>query len=605
MKKVRWIILVALLLGAAALRLWDFTSPWTNDYRGWGGSFYSNIARNYLKFGYIETKAAPVSSINPPDAAHFEYYLHHPPMTGWLVSLSFRLFGYHEWAARIIPVLCSMGALVLLYLIMRRFWNAQTSLIGLALAAVVPMAAFYGSFVDVQGPIPLFFTMLTFYLYLRFDERRTWGRWLWVLGAFFLAALCDWPAYYIVPFIVLHHVFSKGREGRRQRRKWRILLLPALAVVIFAAFLTYADWVEHGEVSFDVREMAGCFLYRAFATSGDNIDDEAQFTAADWFNKHSEYFHVMFTIPVLVLTTAGLVFYIYKVITRTLERGSGIIAIFLTFGLLHVVIFRQGAFVHEYWGYYLYPALAMLAAVFCTGVSERLLPHSSALRNIFCLAVVLPSLLVATLSCVNLEHTRNSADFATRGRMIGEEYRREYVILADKRLGWNYQFAFHLDNYVEFARPFTANLQVAADLPDGGIFFLSRRSLGDMPSEEFRRRLAQRGGYLFASALVIDVTGMSPELGEVKIPRPYDIEAEYDGENVTIRWKHDQPEKVKHYIVYARTDTQTFFSERFPIGNETETSAPYRLYQPKTITVTAVDEKGNETGFTNTVRITP
>ena len=129
-----------------------------------------------------------------------------------------------------------------------------------------------------------------------------------------------------------------------------------LAVVIFAAFLTYADWVEHGEVSFDAREMTGCFLYRAFATSGDNIDYEAQFTAADWFNKHSEYFHVMFTIPVLVLTTAGLVFYIYKIITRTLERGSGIIAIFLTFGLLHVVIFRQGAFVHEYWGYYLYPA---------------------------------------------------------------------------------------------------------------------------------------------------------------------------------------------------------------------------------------------------------
>ena len=603
MKNVKYIVLVALLLLAAVLRLWDFTSPWTDDLRGQCGSYYGNIARNYLKFGYIETKAAPVSSINPPDAAHFQYYLHHPPMTGWLVSLSFRAFGYNEWAARLVPVLCSMGCLVLLYLIMRRFWNTQTALTGLAFAAVVPMAAFYGSFVDVQGPIPLFFTMLTFYLYLRFDERRTWGRWLWVLGAFFLAALCDWPAYYIVPLIVIHHFFSKGAGPHRPRRKWRILLLPALAVVVFAGFAIYSNWVEFGEASLDVREMTSGFFYRAFATRGDT--DEAQFTAADWFGRHSEYLHEMFTIPVLLLTVAGLLFHIYKVVSGTLERGDGIVAIFLIFGLLHVVIFRQGAFVHEYWGYYLYPAVAMLAAVFCAGMGKRLLPHSSVLRNTFTLAIVLPALVAAAPACVDLEQARNSADFATRGRLIGEERWRGHVILADKRLGWNYQFAFHLDNHVEFARPCAPNLQIAAEQPDGCVFFLSKESLKGMPVHEFRRSLVQKGGWLFASALAVDVTGLSPELGEVEIPRPYDVTAEYDGENITIRWKHDQPEKVKHYNIYSRTDAQTFFSDRTSVGSETEAGMTHILRKPLTIAVVAVDEKGRETGFTNTVRVTP
>ena len=38
---------------------------------------------------------------------HGEDYLHKPPLLYWLVMASYQIFGVHDWAARLIPVLAS------------------------------------------------------------------------------------------------------------------------------------------------------------------------------------------------------------------------------------------------------------------------------------------------------------------------------------------------------------------------------------------------------------------------------------------------------------------------------------------------------------------
>jgi len=610
MKSYWTIVLIALLVLAAALRLWDFGSPWTDDPRGWGGSFYGNIARNYLEFGYAETKAAPVRSVNPPDAGHFEYYLDHPPMTGWLVSLSFRVFGYCEWAARLVSVLCSMGGLILLFLIFRRFWKPKVVLIAMALAAVAPMAVFYGSFVDVQGPIPFFFILLAFFLYLRFDEKRMWGRWLLVLAAFFLATLSDWPAYYLVPVILVHHFFSRREEGR----KWRVLLLPAVALAVIALFVLYVNWVQYGEASFDINQMVGWFMHRAVSTAHEGSGES--YNVFGWLGKIIQNLRLMFTLPVLVLAATGALFYFVKIIARERDRGDGVLAALLAIGLMHIVIFQQGAYVHPFWGYYLYPAIALLVALCIVRFGEALLTRVSAVRAIFYLAITLAACAASTLQDVNLQRTQSSADYARLGGTLKDYVSPRTLILAEEKLPdfWNYRFAFYIANQMEYAKPCAPNLQVSDSHKEGVVFLMNMENPGDPVMSNFKTAVQEyavkhdSNRMRVAAAFAVDVAGMWPALGEAGVAPPHDIKVDYSGWRINVSWQHDESQKVKRFNIYARFDAQIFYtdaSDYFTFSGNGEAAMRYDLRAPVTIIVTAVDEDGRETGFAEEARISP
>src|ERR1700677_1531186 len=43
---------------------------------------------------------------------HGEPYFHKPPLLYWLVMASYRLFGVHDWAARLVPALASFGSVL-------------------------------------------------------------------------------------------------------------------------------------------------------------------------------------------------------------------------------------------------------------------------------------------------------------------------------------------------------------------------------------------------------------------------------------------------------------------------------------------------------------
>jgi 4-amino-4-deoxy-L-arabinose transferase-like glycosyltransferase len=612
MKNYRIVLLALLLVLAAVLRLWDFAAPWTDDLRGWGGSFYGNIARNYAEFSCAETKGAPVRSVNAPDSAHFEYYLDHPPMTGWLVSLSFRVFGYHEWAARLVPVLCSIGGLILLWLIMRRFWKPRTALIAMAFAAVAPMAAYYGSFVDVQGPIPFFFVLLTLHLYLRFDERRTWGRWLCVLAAFFVATLADWPVYYLVPLILVHHFFSRAQP----RRQWRIILLPLLALVVLAGFVAYINWVQYGSASFDISDMLLWFEHRAVSTAYEGSGEDS------WLGTILWNLRVMFTLPLLVVAATGLLFYIFRILGGERDRGDGVLAMLLAFGLLHIVIFRQGAYVHEFWGYYLYPAVVVLAAMCIVKMGEIFSSKSATRQNAFCLVLALATCAPAVVSDFNLQRTRNSTVYASMQTELGAIRPAGALVMAEENMPhyWNYRFAFYMKERVEYARACAPNLQVAAEFRPGAAILLNID--GKARDLAFKQRLldylADRGVGPFmvieqpARIVGIKVTGLSPELDGVGVERPYALLASYDGRKLRIQWAHEQPDKAAHFNIYCKsdgetffTDAQSYFSSEVKFAGETDAVIACKMRAPVTIIVTAVDSEGRETGFGPAVRIAP
>src|SRR4051812_22161454 len=71
-----------------------------------------------------------------------EPYLDKPPLFYWFVMGSYALFGYHAWAARLVPALAVHGAVLAGYVLGRRLLGERSAWWGAALLTIAP--AFLG-----------------------------------------------------------------------------------------------------------------------------------------------------------------------------------------------------------------------------------------------------------------------------------------------------------------------------------------------------------------------------------------------------------------------------------------------------------------------------
>jgi 4-amino-4-deoxy-L-arabinose transferase-like glycosyltransferase len=67
-----------------------------------------------------------------------EPYLDKPPLLYWLVMLSYRVFGVHDWAARLVPALAVHGTILLSYLFARRLLGERAAFRGTLLLTLAP-----------------------------------------------------------------------------------------------------------------------------------------------------------------------------------------------------------------------------------------------------------------------------------------------------------------------------------------------------------------------------------------------------------------------------------------------------------------------------------
>src|SRR5439155_9997210 len=67
-----------------------------------------------------------------------EPYLDKPPLLYWLVVLSYKAFGVHDWAARVVPALAVHGTILLTYLFGRRLLGERAAFRGAILLTLAP-----------------------------------------------------------------------------------------------------------------------------------------------------------------------------------------------------------------------------------------------------------------------------------------------------------------------------------------------------------------------------------------------------------------------------------------------------------------------------------
>ncbi len=347
------LLFAVLLVLAAGVLCWDIGEPWVGRHEGWNGAVWSLAARAHVEYGLGATRLGAVTNGDHDRPADFVYYADHPPLLPLAVAGAFALLGEHEWAARLLSVLASLGSLVLVYLIGRELGGAPLALLAAFVFAFLPMSAFYGRMVDHEAPTG-FLALLAVLLYLRWRASRRGG---WLAASLAVLALgmgFGWPAYYLAGLLPLHHLLVP--DGGR--RDWRVLAFPAVALAAFALFLAHVWLLRGGD---GLRELAAMFATRTGAGTADYHEGPAErFTWLGFLWLWAKRGAGLFTLPALLAAALGL---------ASLGRDGGgrpgarsVPLLLLAFGLIHVLLFRQGAWVHEYWAFYLSAPLALLAA---------------------------------------------------------------------------------------------------------------------------------------------------------------------------------------------------------------------------------------------------
>lgn len=349
------LLFVIPLLVGGWLRSCDLLKPYENGHRGACAAFFALMAKNHLRYGLTTT--AGVSILNPVgvENQYFNYYLHHPPGAVLLASIGASLGGTNPSGLRLVFLPLSIGIVLLIYRLARPRGRRAAAAAG-GIAALVPIATYYGAFVNFEIPT-LFFLLLTLHLYLRYqrtvrpkDRRR-------MLMAFAAAVGCDWIALGL-PFCLA--VFRPFRippsptEPPRPRRLAPLLLLVGIAVLVAVKALYWCQLQRFGN---DPDAGQGLLYYlRVTPFSPD-------FHWPVFRTRVAGYIDHLFGLPLVMIALAGLLIVLGRFLRRRLDDLDLAALVTFSIGIANELILASHATGHDYYLLYLMPASALLGAI--------------------------------------------------------------------------------------------------------------------------------------------------------------------------------------------------------------------------------------------------
>ena len=409
--------LVTLLIGVDERFLFGHT--------GWCAARRAVAGRNFLKYGFLATHFGPVENYGIVTPGQFETYWHHPSGTHLLIGLSFRLLGVGEWQARLVPVLLMLGCFGCFHALARRWWRGYGLVAALAFFITMPMLGYYGPFVN-QEALTLLAMLASTVLYVRWREAPSGRRAALAAAAAFLAAWSDWP-WLVWAFGLALVELGRLARARRLDLRW---LAPFSAAVLLGVLgvVTHLVLIEQaGHPGDPVDPVEGFKHIFGFRTGGEGESLGSVLAAGGhrWVE--------LFT-PGLI--AAGLLWLPVAALDLCRRRATlrhAVAALSLAVGVVWVVVFRQGARIHEFWPLYAAPFFIIAAADLVERLGDLMAPRRWAhLRPLRAATGVLLVALIAAQAATGYagilgRHRQPDRDNAHEG----EDWRLRHTLLGE------------------------------------------------------------------------------------------------------------------------------------------------------------------------------
>ena len=391
----------ALVLALAVFLLTlNVATPWHSSHED-NGLVFESAAINHIRFGLGFTKGQDFfdATVDPPvitpgsihprgvsDAQEFQYLLtgpaqpelydHHPPLLGLTVAASLLTFGYHFWAVRLVPIVFTLLALLLFYLLMTLLFESRRLAVFSALLLITfPIAAYYGR--DVAHEAPTMCCELGMALCYTLWRRRGAAlpsqahrddRWLiGVAGCVALGMAYGWPMFFFAWILLALDTL------RTRRIDWRLALATGVTVsLMFSLVIVQMAWVA----GWSLTPLREAFLTRSASTGPQSTG--AQFVG--WVVQILHHNILDFGPWTWLALPAGLIFLWRRFRREGLTLPIQVIALFGLGGLAHILVFREGAYIHDYWQFYLIPFYAALLGWGGYELASALAPWLPAMR---------------------------------------------------------------------------------------------------------------------------------------------------------------------------------------------------------------------------------
>ncbi len=411
------LLLVALLALAFLIQVTPrLGAPFGASHDGFNGSLWSVGSRELRTRGAVPSKLGADLDLDLGRRG----YAHHPPLIYAAVATSELFVGERPEATRLPVVVASVFLVFIVFFLLCELGLAPlAAALGVGLAFSSPMFFVYGALPDT-AIFGLAFAALLLLLWQRYLSGKTVSSAL-IGTAAAASALASWQG--VLVAVLVSALAARRLTRHRELAPLAVILGTVLAVVAVFAWI----WWVYG--SFD--ELRAVSEHR----SGGSVAFTTSLTT------QGEHLQALFPV-IWVLAPLACVAAIAAKATRTV----GLLAVSVVVG--YALVFRQGAFIHDYWNYWTLLPLAIGLGALLQWVSGRL-PERPAL-------ILVPLISVAVLAGGLGLTARAPARLAiVGGRPLGE-------MLAGSARRWppSQRFAFYQEG-----QPFFPNLAYYARRP--------------------------------------------------------------------------------------------------------------------------------------------
>ena len=323
---------------ALALRLPTFVEPWVGVHNAWGGAFYGNVARNFLRYGMWTTAFAPVVNSGVVEPSQFEVYFHHPVLSMWLTAVSFSMFGIHEWSARLMPLLFSMLTIVMVFRIALATASRSQALMALVIMAVLPVDTYYSAHLDPNNSISIFFTVFAVDAYRRWSAGHRRGDFVQLAVALAMGCLSGWFTYLVIPGLVLHGWFSRP-AGERRAVIVSLAVLPAISIAVFGLFLLHRKIALAGIGPEVFDALSDRLLKRTVSLQAGRVEI---------LKAYLHQLLSLYTLPMVGLSIAWLIMFAGDLRRGAVSLGEWCVVLLWSYGFLYAMAFPGHLLSHDF-----------------------------------------------------------------------------------------------------------------------------------------------------------------------------------------------------------------------------------------------------------------
>ena len=292
------------------------------------------------------------------------YFEEYPqmPILPWMFLISWGIFGFHFWAARIIIVLFSLGSVVLIYLLAKKLTkdNEFVSILAAALFSILPLGVFFGR--NIQPEMPALFGILfAMYFFVRWIDSWKTSDIAWSAFGFMLAGQFK-PTFFIcvIPLLVIFPYKDFFARMKHHKEKFLFLKQAGIFVLILLPFILW-NFVISAMLNTKQGLLVGTFgrvsLFRIFSSS----------YWVDAWPALNAYIRDNYAVWYLAFAVLGILFILF---TRPKSRLSKFFVAYAIAIIPYFMILADYVKGHSYYQMPFLPLICIAAAYFIFAVCD-------------------------------------------------------------------------------------------------------------------------------------------------------------------------------------------------------------------------------------------